>query len=112
MGKEAAISYLVFWLALFAHIRDIVQSAPQVHEVQWSLWKEARGKRYSSVEEEMQRYSVWLDNTRYIEQHNENAEQHGYSLKMNSFGDLVSMGLQHIIPVPVKYSPNDMGTCL
>ena len=94
MGKEASISYLVLSLVLFTHIRDIVHSAPRAYEIQWSLWKEARGKRYSSAEEEVNRYSVWLNNARYIEQHNENAEQHGYSLKMNSFGDLVSMRLQ------------------
>lgn len=60
-----------------------------VYEAQWKLWKSAEGKSYLSTKEEVLRYSIWLDNMDYIEQHNKNAEQHGFSLKMNSFGDLV-----------------------
>lgn len=62
----------------------------EVYKSQWNMWKTERGKSYDSTREEILRYSVWLDNMQYIEQHNQNAEQHGYSLKMNSFGDLVS----------------------
>ena len=42
-------------------------------------------------QEELQRHYVWLDNKKYIEQHNMNeAEEKGFTLAMNQFADLVS----------------------
>ena len=38
---------------------------------------------------------MWLDNKKYIEQHNMNeAEERGFTLAMNQFTDLVSPELQ------------------
>lgn len=62
-----------------------------VYAGQFKLWKLTHGKSYMSSEEEAQRYSIWLDNMDYIEQHNANADQHGYTLKMNHFGDMVRL---------------------
>ena len=92
-----ALSYLALLLVLSTHVRNIAQSAPDAYgyQFQWGAWKEARGRSYSSVEEEKERYSVWLDNMRYIEQHNREADKHGFSLKMNSFGDTVSCSHMH-----------------
>ena len=41
------------------------------------------------MQEELARHSVWLDNKKYIEQHNSNAEERGFTLAMNQFADLV-----------------------
>ena len=60
-----------------------------VYAEQWRAWKSSEGKSYLSTEEEVQRYSVWHDNMKYIELHNAEADSHGFSLRMNSFGDLV-----------------------
>lgn len=57
---------------------------------QWRAWKSSEGKSYETVNEEARRYSIWSDNMKYIEQHNTEADKHGFSLKMNSLGDLVS----------------------
>ena len=56
----------------------------------WRSWKSTHGKNYVSTDEEVSRYSIWLDNMKYIEQHNTNSDQHGFTLGMNHFGDLVS----------------------
>ena len=55
----------------------------------WHLWKAQHGKTYWSLGEEVQRYKVWLANRDYINNHNQNANHHGYSLAMNHYGDLV-----------------------
>lgn len=65
-------------------------AAPLSYEYQWRTWKENYGKIYGSVEEEEQRWSIWQSNMRYIEEHNRNADKHGFTLKMNTFGDMVS----------------------
>ena len=59
------------------------------------------------MQEELQRHYVWLDNKKYIEQHNMNeAEERGFTLAMNQFADLVSplyillgIDFQHTISV-------------
>ena len=63
--------------------------ATGLYAEQWKAWKMDHRKGYTSSKEEALRYSIWLDNAAYIEEHNQNADQHGFSLKMNSFGDLV-----------------------
>lgn len=68
-------------------------SAPPERQEEWNYWKTTHGRLYGSGQEDSERHSIWLDNTLYIEEHNVNAEKHGFTLKMNAFGDLVS----HII---------------
>ena len=81
--------WLVLAIACYTS-RAVTLPVTGVYAEQFKLWKSTHGKSYVSSEEEAQRYSIWLDNTDYIEQHNANADQHGYTLKMNHFGDLVS----------------------
>ena len=57
---------------------------------EWLAWKELHGRKYDSLREETKRSYVWLDNKKFIEEHNMEVEQHGYSLGMNHFGDMVS----------------------
>ena len=56
---------------------------------QWQAWKTDHEKNYTSQLEELDRHLVWLSNKKYIEGHNANEEYLGFSLAMNSFGDLV-----------------------
>lgn len=62
-------------------------SAP-LHE-EWLLWKRHHNKNYPHMEEERKRHDVWLENKKYIEEHNKQAHIHGFTLKMNHLGDLV-----------------------
>ena len=57
---------------------------------EWNSWKELYQKTYECEHEELARYTTWVANKAYIEEHNKNAEAHGYTLKMNEFGDMVS----------------------
>ena len=57
---------------------------------QWEQWKNSYKKEYGSKEEEWEKYSVWLDNMHYVEEHNKNTKNHGFNLRMNSLGDIVS----------------------
>ena len=58
--------------------------------LQWKFWKKEHSHEYNEMPEELHRVSVWLSNKRYIEEHNKQAYVHGFDLKMNNFGDLVS----------------------
>ena len=57
---------------------------------EWKEWKETFGKSYGSSEEE-ERKAVWLNNRKFVERHNK--ERHSYSVRLNQFGDLVSVVL-------------------
>lgn len=56
---------------------------------EWRLWKTDHGKSYRTDMEELERHLVWVSNKKYIEAHNANVEVFGYTLAMNSFGDMV-----------------------
>lgn len=63
-------------------------AAALLYGEEWKQWKEEHSVLYASIEEEMYRYSIWLDNMKYIIQHND--KNLSFTLKMNQFGDLVS----------------------
>ena len=56
---------------------------------EWNEWKTLHGKIYESEREELTRYATWVANKAYIEEHNKHSDVHGFTLKMNQFGDLV-----------------------
>lgn len=57
---------------------------------EWNNWKQLYQKTYECEHEELARYTIWVANKAYIEEHNKNVDVHGYSLKMNEFGDMVT----------------------
>ena len=59
-------------------------------ESEWTQWKLRHNKQYSSENTESVMRAVWLKNKKYIEDRKNSADVTGYSLQMNSFGDLVS----------------------
>ena len=63
-----------------------------VHDLphEWHTWKAEHGKLYHSPEEEVWRHTVWQNNMKMIQRHNAESMTHGYTLKMNHLGDLVS----------------------
>lgn len=90
-------------LSLFALITITLNTTPLtvladssgeivVHELphEWHLWKVEHGKSYQSPGEEIWRHAVWQNNMRMIQKHNVDSVVHGYTLKMNHLGDLVS----------------------
>ena len=40
-------------------------------------------------QEEVERHAVWLENKKYIENHNNNEEERGFTLALNQFADQV-----------------------
>ena len=56
---------------------------------EWQQWKTEHGRSYGSDIEELDRHLVWLSNKKYIDSHNNNADVFGFTLTMNSFGDMV-----------------------
>ena len=56
---------------------------------EWETWKTQHGKNYSSQLEDLDRHLVWVYNKKFIETHNANQDYFGFSLGMNSFGDMV-----------------------
>ena len=89
MSEKGPVCIAVWVLLLAVSSRAVAQPSSEVYAEQWGAWKSTQGRSYESEGEEALRYSIWLDNVDYIEQHNADADQHGFSLKMNAFGDLV-----------------------
>ena len=56
---------------------------------EWHLWKGQHQKSYTSELEELERHAIWSSNKKYIEEHNARSDIFGYTLAMNSLGDLV-----------------------
>lgn len=83
--KEVGI-LLVFCLLLVL-VTAAVEQLQFVKE--WTLWKTRHGKSYGGEREEGERQSVWLANRDYILSHNSNWEEHGFSLSLNQFADMV-----------------------
>jgi len=90
---------------------EMVQSNSDKNEqrlmTEWNVWKNKFGKMYQTMEEEIERMEIWLENMMHIEQHNfQYALGHkSFSLGMNHYGDLRSdefgrifngfLGLEH-----------------
>ncbi len=72
-----------------SHFDETVSPSLEEH-LQWSSWKNEHAEEYGSLEEELYRLSIWVSNMRYIKSHNQEAEKHGFTLKINSFGDRVN----------------------
>ena len=59
------------------------------YSAEWEAWKAQHGRKYASEEVELVRYEIFESNLKYVEEHNKNADKHGFTTAMNEFGDLV-----------------------
>jgi len=62
--------------------------ASDIHTVEWNSWKQFFGKNYTSEVTEAERFTIWSQNLKYI--NNFNARSTGVVLAMNHFGDLTN----------------------
>lgn len=60
-------------------------------KLEWESWKNTHGKTYTHEREESERVMIWTNNKKLIDTHNEMAEENGYTLAMNKFGDMVGL---------------------
>ena len=58
-----------------------------IQDQNWQAGKLFHGKKYESFDEEHLRYTIWNENLKAIERHNEGS--HSYKLAMNHLGDWV-----------------------
>lgn len=56
---------------------------------EWELFKMRHSKSYENDVEERFRMKIYLENRHKIAKHNKDSHIHGYTLEMNSFGDLL-----------------------
>ena len=68
---------------------DVAADILRDHE--WSNWMQKHMKYYASDNEELERYVTWRTNKAYVEYHNALAQDFGYSLALNTFGDVVGV---------------------
>ena len=45
----------------------------------------------------MKRLDIWISNKKHVELHNARADEHGFTLAMNKFADLVSEGCSSML---------------
>lgn len=66
-----------------------VSRAALQYGLAWASWQMQHNKFYLSSQEELERYVVWRSNSAYIQYHNSYADNFGFNLAMNSYGDMV-----------------------
>lgn len=81
--SSSAVMFVAF---VFIVILSVTLSHEALND-KWTSWKTEHNREYFSVAEEAERQRIWLSNYHRIIQHNYG--NHGYSLKMNQFSDLV-----------------------
>lgn len=61
-------------------------------EDEFRLWKKLYNKQYETVEEDIMRFGIWLNNWRLAVQHNLEAElhKHSYTMGVNKYSDLTN----------------------
>ena len=101
LGKEYTVSNLGIeklgqgmkvWVLLLSQLVAVAVPAEQLQFVEeWMLWKAEHQRSYSRGQEEVERHSVWLTNRELVLTHNANWQDHGYTLALNQFADLVSL---------------------
>lgn len=74
-------------ITVYKTSRDALQ-----YGVQWQGWRLEHNKSYQTSAEALERYIIWRTNVAYIEYHNAYADRFGFTLAMNSFGDMVTSG--------------------
>ena len=78
------------WLLLLSQLVAVAVAAEQLQFAEeWMLWKTQHQRSYSRGQEEVERHSVWLANREFVLTHNANWQEHGYTLALNQFADLV-----------------------
>ena len=72
----------------FLLIAVLITATVALDQTAWEDWKQQYGKSYESEDEELYRQTIWQTKKVYVDLHNANADQHGYSLEMNEYADM------------------------
>ncbi|CAO2596385.1 Cathepsin R, partial [Lemmus lemmus] len=91
-GSSSDMTPVVFLVILCLGFRSRVSAFDTSLDAEWEEWKILYEKSYS-LEEEALRRTVWEKNMKMIKLHNgeDGLGKNGYTMKMNAFGDMVSM---------------------
>lgn len=65
--------------------------------LQWEAWKVTHRRSYLTLVEELERFVIWRANQAFIDYHNNYASKLGFTLRMNQFGDLVSIRNTYLV---------------
>lgn len=90
MRQQLFIIFSGAILSLGAFRSDIAADM-MLGDHEWKQWKHLHTKCYASNNEELERYVIWQTNKAYVEYHNALADNFGYTLALNKFGDMVGV---------------------
>ena len=84
---------MIFVIAKTNGSFKVVNKTEKLYQSKFRSFVEKFQKAYETPDEEEKRYEIWKSNLDYIEKHNKDASlgQHEYFLKMNCYGDMVSL---------------------
>ena len=66
------------------------------HTEKWETWKKEYSQVYKSDNIEQSRCAIWEHNMQFVNQHNANSDEIGFTVEMNEFADLVSSFRMHV----------------
>lgn len=75
-------------LLLLSSLLVLTTALPQALDLEWESWKQTHGKTYEDDQTESRRYSIWKENVASIEDHNQHADEFGYTQGTNEYSDL------------------------
>uniref|UniRef100_H2ZK40 Cathepsin L.1 n=1 Tax=Ciona savignyi TaxID=51511 RepID=H2ZK40_CIOSA len=89
-----------------------VTNAGLVFQDEWEEWKTLYGKSYEPAEEAKRQY-IWLENLKYVTQHNLEADEgkHTYRVDTNKYADLSNDEWRELISSQVTRPANQMSFC-
>jgi cathepsin L len=86
-----------------------IEALPANHEhaALWASFKQTHGKAYKTVEEEIARFNIFIENHAQIQEHNKGfqAGLHTFELGMNQFGDMTNQEFRSFMNGYKRTSP-------
>jgi len=86
-GVKMLVAILLLAASVFAGFAEDIKSE---FSDEFDTWTKLYRKEYDSIEEKIMRFTVWLNNLRYVNQHNleYSLKKHSYRLALNEQSDM------------------------
>lgn len=87
-------------IAIVYSLKNLTQAEQKFYQSNFETFIVRHIKQYRSPQEQEKRFKIWRQNFDFIAKHNEkaNAGKKSYWLKMNEYGDLVTIMLEMKTP--------------
>merc|ERR1712159_295258 len=97
MGSETTAMRAVFALIACLGLAAAAPLSESEYTSMWSAFKADFQKAYATAEEHEARFLTFKDNVDFINSHNSRADEHGFTVGLNQFGDMNSAEFKKVM---------------